>query len=620
MADNNRLLLWCFSSLLVVITVASAARVSKELQPLVANGELSSPRPTTAADTDNNNVTKNATSSGDDASNTTATGIIHDAEYYILEAQHKEKWLLEDSELDAKLQDLEEQYGTKPNIIHIMWDDTAVGEVGIPHIQKMRGWETPNINQFAADGIFFTRMYTEPSCTPSRAATMTGRHAVRNGMYNVGFPYEYGGLAAEEVTIAEVLSDGGYATFFGGKSHLGDIESSYLTNQGFDEALWSPYNQVASIYTPEAEMAGAIRPGSMYPNQTIPEDVYDIDKGWRPTGFVWALEGNKSGPVREFGKAPNVSDYMEVDPECQRRLSRFMKKNVEAKKPFFAAYWPQLTPFSGFPEKITVSAGLMQEGLARFDRYIGQLTDELKELGIENNTLVVLMADNGPMVHNGPPGMAETLFRGGKGDFQEGGVRVPAFARWPGVIEKNQIVGDIIHQTDLFTTFAHIGGAKQHIPTDRIIDGVDQTALLLKGDSYSRRDYVFIYTGDILAATVKGRYKRDWRNAQPGLSGAEFYDLYNDPREVQPFMIPLFPVKSMFSIMKVRHLAWKKAFPDKSQARDFPFKGIENARPETVRASKPRIDADMLPFDPREAILQVPEWENLETGWGFTSN
>jgi len=541
--------------------------------------------------------------------------IIHDAEYYVLEAQHGKKWAAEDKELGKKLAELEKKHGTKPNIIHIMWDDTAVGEVGVPQIQKARGWETPNINKFSAEGIYFARMYTEPSCTPSRAAVMTGRHAVRNGMYNVGFPYEYGGLAADEVTIAEVLSQAGYATAFYGKSHMGDVESSYLNRQGFDEALWTPYNQVPSMYPPEFERMGAIRPGSLNDN-IIPNDPYDIDKGWRPKGYVWALEGLKGGPVSEWGTPPNIKDYIALDGESQKRLSKFMKKNVAAKKPFYAAYWPQMTPFTGFPEKITVSAGMLQEAIARFDIYVGKLMEELKALGIEENTLVILMADNGPMTHHGPTGMVETLYRGGKGDFLEGGVRVTAHARWPGVIEKGQIIGDIIHETDLFTTFANLAGAKQHIPTDRIIDGVDQTALFLKGDTYSRRDYVFIYTGNQLAATVKGRYKRDWRNAVPGLSGAEFYDLYNDPREVYPFMLQLFPAKTMFSIMKTRHLMMKAAYPDKGQNRDFPFKNVVNARPETVKASKPRLDPKKLPFDPREAIMQVPEWDNLDRGWG----
>ena len=542
-------------------------------------------------------------------------GIVHDSEYYVLEAQHGEKWADQDVQLQARLKTLRNKHGAPPNIIHIMWDDTGVGEVGIPQIQKMRGWETPNINKIAAEGIFFSRMYTEPSCTPSRAACMTGRHAVRNGMYNVGFPYEYGGLASDEVTMGEVLGKAGYATAFYGKSHLGDVESSYLNKQGFDEALWTPYNQVPSLYTPELEKNGAIVPTSLRP-ELFPADPYDMDKGWRPKGFVWALEGKKGGPVREWGKPPHLPDYVALDGECEKRISTFMKKNVQAKKPFYVAYWPQITPFAGFPDKMTVCGGMPQEGIARLDVYLGKLMEELKSLGIEENTLVILMADNGPMTHNGPPGMAETLYRGGKGDFLEGGVRVCAFARWPSVIKPEQIVGDIIHETDLFTTFASIAQAKQHIPTDRIIDGVDQTALLLEGDTHSRRDYVFIYTGNILAATVKGRFKRRWIGSAPGLSGAEFFDLYNDPREVQPKMLPLFPTKGMFSIMKTRHQMWKERYPDKGQNRDFPLTGIENARPETMAAGQPRISPDKVPFDPREFINRIPEWDNVDGKWG----
>ena len=163
--------------------------------------------------------------------------IIHDAEYYILDAQHGEKWKVEDKQLDAKLAELKKKFGTPPNIIHIMWDDTPVGEIGIPALQKVRGFATPNMNKLAAEGINFMRMYTEPSCTPSRGACMTGRHPIRNGMYNVGFPFECGGLPPTEVTMGDVMSKAGYATAFYGKAHLGDIESSYLNKRGFDEAL-----------------------------------------------------------------------------------------------------------------------------------------------------------------------------------------------------------------------------------------------------------------------------------------------------------------------------------------------------------------------------------------------
>lgn len=296
-----------------------------------------------------------------------------------------------------------------------------------------------------------------------------------------------------------------------------------------------------------------------------------------------------------------------------------MKKNAAAKKPFYIAYWPMIASFLNIPpdeKPLTTSYGILQEGLARLDIFVGELLQTLKAAGVEDNTLVVLMADNGPMTHDGPPGMVETLHRGGKGDYWEGAIRVPALARWPGVIEPGQIVGDIIHETDLFTTFANLADAKEHIPTDRIIDGVDQTALFLEGDTHSRRDYVFVYTGNILAATVKGRFKRRWAGEQPGLSGAAFYDLYNDPREVQPKMLPGFPAKGMFTIMKVRHMLWKERYPDKDQNRDFPFRNIENARPETIEASKPRISKDKLPFDPREFIENLPNWRNVDAFWG----
>ena len=541
-------------------------------------------------------------------------GIVHDAEHYVLKAQHGDAWSKQDKSLDAKLKALREKHGKPPNIIHIMWDDTGVGEIGIPEIQKVRGWETPNLNRIAGNGINFMRMYTEPSCTPSRAAVMTGRHASRNGMYNVGFPYEFGGLAEEEVTIAEVLSKAGYATAFYGKSHLGDVESSYLNRQGFDEALWTPYNQVPSLYVPKGQL-GALSAAVMFP-EMFAEDPYDIDDGWRPEGYIWALEGKKGGPVREVGSPPNHDDYVKLEDEFFDRATNFVRANADGDKPFFLALWPQATSFMGFPDRVTTSGGFLQEALARMDVRIGALTAELERLGISENTLVVLMADNGPMTHNGPPGMVETMYRGGKGDFTEGGIRVAAMAHWPGVIEPGQFVGDIVHETDLFTTFARLGGATKHIPRDRIIDGVDQTALFLEGDTHSRRDYVYVYTGPILAAIVKGRYKRHLVGGKVGLSGPEFYDLYNDPREVSGQMLPMFPAKGLFNMMKARHLLWKEKYPDRGQNRDFPFKNIENARPEVLKASKPRIPKGDLPFDPDDVIRNLPEFDNVDQDWG----
>ncbi|KUJ79200.1 MULTISPECIES: sulfatase-like hydrolase/transferase [Microbulbifer] len=143
--------------------------------------------------------------------------VVHDAEYYILKLQNGDKWQEEDRELDRRLQQLRQKYGRPPNIVYLLWDDTAFGAVGFPALQKNFGYTTPNFNQMAAEGINFTRMYSEPSCTPTRAAFLTGRHPVRHGMGVVGMPHEFSGLRKEEVTIAEVLSKAGYATAFFGK-------------------------------------------------------------------------------------------------------------------------------------------------------------------------------------------------------------------------------------------------------------------------------------------------------------------------------------------------------------------------------------------------------------------
>ena len=548
--------------------------------------------------------------------------IVHDAEFYVLEAQNGDRWAAEDQALDAKLAELRETHGRPPNIIHIMWDDTAFGDIGIPAIQKVRGLHTPRLNKMAEEGIMFTRMYTEVGCTPSRAACATGRHAVRNAMYNIGMLRESHGLHKDEVTIAEVLSKVGYATAFHGKWHLGDIEESYPHNQGFDEAFFTGYNQILSLWTPRGEAANATM-GLFEGN--LPKDTYKLDDTFITKGWVQIAEGTKGGPTRQWGDNSH-DNYMKIDPEAQRRTLEFIERNAKAGKPFYVANWPMLNSFLPSAQKHSPARSNLQDGLqANIDPFVGKLLDKLRELGIAENTLVVCMADNGPMSHNPPPGagFAETIFRGGKGDFLEGGVRVPAQAWWPGTIAPRQIVGDIIHEADLFTTFARLGGAMQHIPGDRVIDGVDQLALLLNGDTKGRRDYAFIYAGPILGATVKGNYKRHWVSPDPvgDASGipAAFYFLPADPREKSPMLANLIHLKAPFAKMKLRHDLWKRKYPDRKERHGIPWTGIENATPEIKALGRPSIDKSKLPFDPLEYIEHLDELPfdpNMDPGLG----
>ncbi|MHC4335831.1 MAG: sulfatase-like hydrolase/transferase [Planctomycetota bacterium] len=542
--------------------------------------------------------------------------IVHDAEYYILEAQNGKKWAVEDGQLDKKLAELRRKYKNPPNIIHFMWDDQPVMAFGDPIYQKIRGYSTPNLNKLAADGMLFARMYTENGCTPSRAASLTGQLAVRTGHYEIGFAVENTGLPAENVTIAEVLSKAGYATAFFGKAHLGDIEESYLHNQGFDEAFFTPMNQITSLYSPQGNAVNAVL--GLHP-EIYPPDPYRLDNpGLVPAGWVQIIEGKKGEQGREWCGTSNEC-FDKMDAESEKRMLAFIRKNARAGKPFLVQYWPNVMNFlkPDMPKK-THSGGKVAESFVALDAFVGQLMEELKELGIAENTLFIAMADNGPMVHSPPPGwgMLQMMYRGGKGDFTEGGVRVPAFAWWPGVIEEGQVVGDIIHVTDLYTTFARLAGATEHIPTDRVIDGIDQTALILNGDTHGRRDYVFIYAGHELGATVKGRYKRHWIGAgEVAASGMPeaYYDLYQDPREDNPMLVPLIHTQGQFGRMRVRHELMKKKYPDKPNAKGIPYTGLSNARPETKAiADQVKRNISNMPFDVKDYVEFDIPWSTAD--------
>ncbi len=546
--------------------------------------------------------------------------IVHDAEYYILESQNGERWKGEDKDIQKRLAELKKEHGTTPNIVYILWDDQQYGSVGFPEIQKVLGYETPNMNQLADEGINFTRMYSEPACTPTRAAFLTGRHPVRNGMGVVGMPHEFSGLADDEVTLAEVLSEAGYATAHYGKGHLGDIEQSYFHNQGFDEALFTPMNQITSLYNPQGNAANAVL--GLHPEQ-YPEDPYKLDDpGLLPGGWVQILDAKKGELAEEWCGTSNEC-YEKMEAESEKRTIDFIKKNAQAKKPFFVQYWPNFLNFLR-PEaqKATLNGGKVPNAYARLDAFVGKVKETLHEEGIAENTLFLIMADNGPMVHNPPPGwgMTEIMFTGGKGDFTEGGIRVPAIAYWPGTIKEGQLVGDIVHVSDLFTTFASLAGATKHIPTDRIIDGLDQTSVLFNGDTFGRRDYVYVYQGHTLAAIVKGRYKRHLISDDPGVAtgiGASFYDLYQDPKEHNPHLVPLIHTQGQFTRMQIRHELMKKEYPDKLNGKGIPLTGISNARPET-KAIKDMVEAQMklMPFDVEKYIEFDGSKMKVDGDWG----
>ena len=522
-----------------------------------------------------------------------ADDIVHDAEYYILEAQNGEKWAAEDKIIDEKLAAFRKKNGGKPpNIFYILIDDIGFGDLGSETLNVIRGYKTPAINEIAREGMRLARMYTEPSCTPTRVAFATGRHPFRNGMANTAVDMSGVGLAAKEVTVAEILSEAGYNTVHIGKWHMGDIQEAWPNHQGFDYAAFPIHQQgQLSIFHDDA----ADEEVSVGIGKNNYDDKFTMDEWFRTdaSDMVVGVEGERNKPVREVdmeaGERWTEAKYHDMNVRYQNQAMEHLRRLAADDKPFFLEYWP-LYPLTGprttTDQYTTPNGGIYVEKMKLVDKWIGELMAEMDKLGIADNTLVIVMGDNGHFTKYSPQsGYTPMIFRGGKGSTLEGGVRVDAFVRWPGMIEANSVVGDIVHVTDLFATIARLGGATDEIPTDRIIDGIDQTALMLEGETHGRRDYVFLYNINTLEAAIKEQYKLKLPGSIANAILADFYDLNRDTREQYPVSTEIGAWGgAKFVRMIQRHMMRKAKYPDEGPATGMPYAGIENLRPESKAA------------------------------------
>ena len=522
-----------------------------------------------------------------------AKEIIHDTEYYILEAQNGEQWAKDDKTVDKKLAAFRKKNGGKPpNIIYILVDDIGFGDLGIPELNAIRGYKTPNINEFAREGMRFARMYTEPSCTPTRVAFMTGRQPHRNGMGDTAVDISGFGLAAKEVTLAEVLSESGYNTVHIGKWHMGDIMEAWPNHQGFDYAAFPIHQQgQLTIFNDDA----ADEEVSIGMGKNNYDDRFTMDEWFRPdaAAMVTGVEGKRGEKVKEVHMQPGErwteAKYHEMNVRYQQQALEHLRDLAGKDEPFFLQYWP-LYPLTGpratTDNYTTPNGGIYVEKMKLLDEWIGQIMTEMDKLGVADNTVVIIMGDNGHFTKYSPgSGYTPLVYRGGKGYTTEGGVRVDAFVRWPGMIGEYEIVGDIVHVADLFTSIARLGGATDKIPTDRVIDGVDQTALMLEGETHGRRDHVFIYSGNSLKAVVKEQYKLQVPGAGENPILADFYDLFRDPREEWPVSTEVGAWGGAEFVRVIqRHKQRMEKYPDEPPAYGRPYDGITNLRPETEAA------------------------------------
>ena len=513
---------------------------------------------------------------------------VHDGEVEFLRAQFGEQWDAQDVEIDARLAEIYEANGGQPpNILYVLIDDVSFGQMGSRKMNYVTGFDTPNINQFAEDSMSLMRMYTEPSCTPTRTAMLTGRHPVRAGVTEVKVALVGEGLSAEEVTIAEILRDSGYNTSHVGKWHQGDIEQAYPHNQGFDQAAFPLHQQVQlSLMTREAMQANNML--GFHPSGQ--SNQFQIDERFRPYGLVTGVEATAGGPAREVDMEPGEewtqAKYEQMNQRYQDQAIEQLERLAAEDEPFFLQYWPLYPLNFVYPDQSrSRNGGFFADKMEVLDDWFGDLLETLEATGEADNTIVMLMADNGLMYQfEGTSGLNMLIYRGGKTQHLEGGVRTDAFIRWPAAIEAGSAAGDIFHVSDLFTTFARIGGATDLIPRDRVIDGIDQTALLLEGEGNGRRDYVYVYEGPVLRSVVKDEFKM--HVAPPGVPGAAapVFNVLRDPRESFPQVGYSLWSGASFQDMIKRHKKMIEKYPHLPLGTGLPYEGIENLRPESELA------------------------------------
>jgi Arylsulfatase A and related enzymes len=328
----------------------------------------------------------------------------------------------------------------QPNIVVIWGDDIGVWNVSA-YNQGMMGYKTPNIDSIAKQGALFTDWYGQQSCTAGRAAFLTGQTPFRTGLLKVGLPGAKEGLQARDVTIAELLKAQGYMTGQFGKNHLGDLDEHLPTAHGFDEFFGSLYHLNA-----EEE----------FENPDYYKDPELIKKfGTRGVIHTYA-DGRATVNTGPLGKKRMET----IDEEVTREALRFMTDAKKANKPFFL-WWnsTRMHVFTHLKKESEGKTGLgiYPDGMVEHDGQVGQVLAKLKELGLDDNTIVMYSTDNGAEAFTWPDG-GTTPFRGEKNTNWEGGYRVPAAIRWPGVIKPGTVLNDIFAHEDMLPTLLAAAG------------------------------------------------------------------------------------------------------------------------------------------------------------------
>jgi arylsulfatase len=457
----------------------------------------------------------------------------------------------------------------RPNILVFLMDDVGWGDFGCYGGGVAVGAPTPNFDKIARNGLQLTSCYSEPSCSPSRATLLTGRVPNRHGLHRPPMYGEAGGLQGE-VTMPQLLSAAGYVTQAVGKWHVGENIASQPQNVGFDD--FYGFLSVSDMYSEWRDP------------HYFPEIVYsEARTKWvenMPFNrcFVHAKRGQGATNVEEV----TIPVLSLLDEKWCQYSTDFIKGMAKKDEPWLLYHCTRGAHFDNYPHETFLGKSPARhpykDTILEMDAIIGRLVEALRETGQLEDTLIFISSDNGPHMETWPDS-AFTPFRCAKGSTWEGGVRVPGLMMWQGTIEPGQQSDGIFDFNDIMPTALGLCGETGRLPTDRYIDGIDQTSFLLAPGGHSNRKFHYYWLTTNFSALRCGEYKMvltatsddDAGHAGPGgFTGtlqrypyARLYNLWLDPKETHNYMTRKLTYVDVFQSGIRSHLGTFKRFPPK---------------------------------------------------------
>ena len=541
----------------------------------------------------------------------------------------------------------------KPNILIIWGDDIGIANVSA-YSNGLMGYETPNIDRIAKEGLKFQHYYGEQSCTAGRSAFLTGQHIMRSGLSKVGFPGAPMGMSQLDPSIGGLLKNLGYATGQFGKNHVGDRNPSLPTVNGFDEFFGNLYhlNAEEEPELPDYPKDPAYR-AKFGPRGVLRCKATDVDD---PT--VDPRFGKVGKQTIEDTGALTKKRMETIDDETSAAAIDYMKRQHTAGKPFFC--W-----FNG--TRMHLRTHVRQDhrgrykhgdseyidGMIEHDDTVGTLLKALDDMGIANNTIVVYSSDNGPHMNTWPDG-AMTWFRSEKNTNWEGAFRVPCLVRWPGQIKPGTVSNELMSHNDWIPTLCSIAGEPDIVGKLKTgymanginykvhLDGYDQSAFLKavngsaannNGTKSARSNFFYSNDDGLLVGFRQGDYKYVfseqrmegtmglWAEPFTTLRLQKIFNLYQDPFERADITSNTFwdwqinHVGSMYGVMDniFEFASTFKDFPPRSFPPSFNPANIMEEEMDQIKrreAFKKSLDLDRI----RGGLNQMIEKQIQEHG------